>query len=262
MKKTALVIFAGTCALLTGCSTPQTIYVPQPVQQQPQATAPIRNATQADADFVLVNEVSLKLRARLSPSGTENAFNQKLMQRLAAGLNNTADIVFADPGDVKIILSSSFEQKDADSGFYRIRCEQVTATVLFQGKQVASKIVEPRELPRKAGLQNAKDQYLNPVVTVLVPFLQKELLNLSNTELAVSELNFGLANKQKKTTSSQVAMQVNRIKNTLEKLDGVVNYTIVSQDVTNATCSFRVVYRKSQFPQGFANALNLELANN
>lgn len=261
MNKSSLAIFAGACALLAGCSTPETIYVPRPAPQLPEATAPQRIETQASADFVVVNEVSLKLRSHLSSSGQETAFNRKLMQQLAAAMSGITDFVPAESSDVKIILSSSFEQKDADAGFFRIRCEQVSATMWYQGKQIASKVVNPVELPRKAGIQNAKDQYLAPAAESLAPFLQKELLNLSNTELAVSELNFGLANGQKKSTSSNVAAQVNRIKKTLDKLEGVVNYTIVSQNVANATCSFRVVYKKQLFPQGLANVLNLKLAN-
>ena len=261
MKKTTLTIFAGTCALLAGCSTPQGIYVPNPAPQPPETGTPIRSVTQANANVLAINETSLKLRTTMGSSGSEAVFNRKLMERLAATVNGITEFTPSGTGDVQILISSSFEQKDADAGFYRVRCEQVTVAVWYQGKQIAYKVVEPRELPRKSGLQNAKDQYLNPVATAIAPFLQKELLNLSATELAVGELSFGLKNSQSAPSSVNVAVQVNRIKNALGDMAGVVNYALVSQDVTSATCTFRVVYRKKDYPQGLVNALNLKLAN-
>lgn len=261
MKKAFLVLFAGSCALLAACSTPAPIYVAPTVQPKVEATSPQRAVSQVDADFIAVDEVNLKLRVRMQDTGSESAFSKKLIQRLSSNLTAVAEFVSDGAGDVKIVFTPEFELKDADGEFCRVRCVQVETAIFYQNRQIAARVVSPAELPRKVGEQNAKDQYLAPVAAKIAPFLQKELLQLSGTELAVSEINFALKNTQKSSTSVNVAEQVNKIKQVFDSMEGVVSYAISNQDVKNATCSFRVVYQKRMFPQGIANALNLKLAN-
>ena len=250
MKKTSLSIFAGVCIVLLGASS--LAY---------SANTKTTGKTQTNADFVLVEEVSLKPRTLLVASGPEQAFNQKLLLRLSAQISETTELVTAVPADFKVVLASDFEVVDSEGDFRRIRCNQVSAVLFYQGRQIAAKVVTPKELPRKLGEDKAKEQYLTSVVAELVPFLQQELLRHSNSEIAVSKLNFNLGSTGKKSTTVTVAEQVAKIKQAFDKLEGIVQYKIIKQDVKMATCSFLVVYHKRQFPQGLSNALNNILAN-
>lgn len=285
IQKTMIALLAGTSTLLVACATSASADVaPAPVASAPVASAPVTAApvtaapvtqqvpkskrkspvrvfSQTKVDFISVDEVNLKLRAGMVSSGKETAFNQKLIQRLAGNVLSVAELASGDSGDVKIVLSSDFEHKDSEGEYRRIRCVQVNVAIFSQGRQIATKVVEPREMQRVKGEQAAKDQYLPAVVAEIAPFLQKELLALSKTELAVSELNFTLARKQKKSSTASVAAEINKLKQAFDQMDGVINYTITKQDVKNATCSFRIVYQKRQFPQGLANALNHALSS-
>ena len=146
------------------------------------------------------------------------------------------------------------------ASYYRVNCKQIDVSISTGKKVYAAMTCEVENLPRKLGLQNAKDQYLPQAVNAIAPFLGKELERISNEQVAVSEVNLTLANFQTKPEARYVSEQVNRVAEILSAMSGVLNFTNVRQDVNKATCTFRIVYLKEQFPQGIANVLNAKLS--
>ena len=260
MKKTNLLFAVMVMALSNGCAieNAQISPKPQPIKQAP---APVRVFTQANANFSVVNEVNTKLRVVFNWSAAEKSFCEKLAARLAgAVILDKAEIVLNSSGDVIITLLPEFELLDKTREYYRIKCNQIEVSIASKQKVYAMTTVEPKSLPRKLGVQNAKNQYLASAVKAIAPFLKKELEKISNESVAVSVVDFSLANVQENPESQYVAAQVNRISQILSSTPGVINFTNIRQNVANATCSFRVVYLKEKFPQGITNMLNLKLA--
>lgn len=260
MKKSNLLFAVIVMALSNGCAIEKAQVSPkvQPIQQAP---APIREVTQANANFSVVNEVNTKLRVFFSWPAAERSFCKNLAARLAgAVILDKAEIVLSPPDDVVIRLSPEFELLDKTHEYYRIKCNQISVSIVSPQKVYAVTTVELQPLPRKLGAQNAKNQYLAPAVKAISPFLKKELEKISNESVAVSVLDFSLANVQENPESQHIAAQVNKISQILSTTPGVINFTNIRQDVSKATCSFRVVYLKDQLPQGLANVLNLKLA--
>ena len=260
MKKTNLLFAVIALALSNGCAIESAQISPEvkPIRKAP---APVRAVTQADANFSVVSEVSTKTRAVFNYPAAEKTFCQNLAVRLAGTVVlDKAEIVFNSPGDVVIKLSPEFELLDKTRNYYRIKCNQISVSIASRQKVYAMTTIEPKPLPRKLGIQNAKNQYLAPAVKAIVPFLKKELEKISNKSVAVSVLDFSLANAQKNPESQYVAVQVNKISKILSSTPGIINFTNIRQDVSRATCSFRVVYLKDRFPQGLSNVLNAKLA--
>lgn len=260
MKKNNLLFAVIVMVLSNGCAIENAQISPkvQPIRQAP---APVRVVTQADANFSIVNEVNTKLRVVFNWSAAEKSFCEKLAVRLAgAVILDKAEIVLNSSGDVIITLLPEFELLDKTREYYRIKCNQIEVSIASKQKVYAMTTVEPKSLPRKLGVQNAKNQYLAPAVKTIAPFLKKELEKISNESVAVSVVDFSLANVQENPESQYVAAQVNRISQILSSTPGVINFTNIRQNVANATCSFRVVYLKEKFPQGITNMLNLKLA--
>ena len=225
------------------------------------APAPIRTATQAKATFSVADEVNTKLRVAFNTPSNENNFTTKLARRLVEKVVvSKADIVLQEPCDMLISIDPEFEIIDKSREYYRVNCKQIYVTIRTARKVFAAKNCEVENLPRKLGLQNAKEQYLPQAVNEIAPFLGKELERISNSHVAVSEINLTLANLQSRPEPGYVSAQVNRVAEILGGMSGVLNFTNVRQDVNKATCTFRVVYLKEQFPQGFANVLNGKLS--
>lgn len=232
-----------------------------PVTPVEPAPAPIRTATEAKATFSVADEVNTKLRVAFISSGEEKGFAAKLARRLAAKVVvSKADIVLQEPCDMVINIAPEFEIIDKTREYYRVNCKQIDVTIRTARKIFAAMTCEVENLPRKLGLQNAKEQYLPQAVNEIAPFLGKELEKISNDHVAVSEINLTLANLQSRPEPRYVSAQVNRVAEILGSMSGVLNFTNVRQDVNKATCTFRVVYLKEQFPQGFANVLNAKLS--
>ena len=260
MKKISVFIAAVFAVLNSGCAIERTQVqaLPQPLPSSP---APIRDVTQANANFSVAGEVNTKLRVCFNWNAAETTFNSNLAARLAEKVVlSKADLILNGKGDIVITLQPQFELLDKSGEYYRINCTQVTASIASAQKVYAMTTIEPKELPRKLGAQKAKNQYLNPVANTLAPFLKKELEKLCNEQVAVSVIDFALANVQEQPEPQYVAAQVNKISQILSSMSGIINFTNIRQDVSKASCSFRVVYLKEQFPQGIANVVNLKLA--
>lgn len=252
----ALILFA-----VTGCiSDVKVDTTPQPVPVAPQP-APVRLQTQADANFSVSDEVNTKLRVYFNWSSSEASFSRKLAQRLAGSVViENAELLRNGTGDVLINIAPEFELMDKSGNYYRILCNQINVSINSNSKVYAMTTIEPKALPRKLGVQKAKDQYIPQASSEISAFLKKELDRISSEEIAVSVLNFTLENVQENPTSDFVAKRIAKITNVLNSTSGIINYLNIRQDVSKATCSFRVVYLKKQFPQGVANVINMKLA--
>lgn len=260
MKKTILLIAAATALAFSGC-TIEPAYVPDKPAPLPVAPAPARMLNQANANFSVSGEVNTKLRAFFKYPESEHNFALKLAQRLSERVVlEKADLVVQNAGDIAITLNPEFELLDQTGNYYRMICRQISVTIASPHKVYAVTTVTPTALPRKLGAQPAKDQYLAQAVDALVPFLKKELEKLSREQVAVSVVDFGLANVQAYPESQYIAGGINRITQILNTTPGIINFTNIRQDVASASCSFRIVYLKEHFPQGISNVLNLKLA--
>lgn len=260
MKKYNLFVAVMLVVLSNGCALERAQISPNP-QPIPQAPAPVRTVTQANANFSVASEVNTKLRVVFNWPAAEKTFSAKLAERLAGSvILDKAEITLNSTADLVVTIIPEFELLDKTREYYRIKCNQIKVSIASKQKVYAMTTVEPKSLPRKLGVQNAKNQYLAPAVKTIAPFLKKELEKISNESVAVSVVDFSLANVQENPESQYVAAQVNRISLILSSTPGVINFTNIRQNVANATCSFRVVYLKEKFPQGITNMLNLKLA--
>jgi len=260
MKATSLFTAVSLAVLCNGYAIADVQISPKPKALVP-APAPVRMATQANADFSVAGEANAKLRVTFNWPEGEKIFCTKLAERLAGkAVLDKAEIVLDSPGDVVITLMPEFELVDKSGEYYRINCNQITVTISSKGKVYAMTTVEPKALARKLGEQNAKNQYLTSVADAIMPFLKKELEKISSEHIAVSVVDFTLANVQKNPEPRYVAARVDELTKILKSTPGIISFTNVRQDVSKATCSFRVVYLREQFPQGISNAINLKLA--
>ena len=261
MKNTQIFLGILSGLLLTGCVLDDPELQPE-IKPLPAQEAPARQRTQAEANFSVTSEVSTKLRVTIVPGNEERSFCRKLAQRLAGRVViDKAELVLDSNGDAQIVLDPEFELKDQSGSYYRIICNQINAKIVSNRKVYAMTTIEPKSMPRKLGLQNAKNQYLAQAADALAPFLSKELEKISNKDVAVCIVDFALANAQEQPDSRSVAIQIDKIARILNSTNGIINYTNIRQDVSRATCSFRVVFLKDQFPQGLTNVLNLKLAS-
>lgn len=261
MKKINLFFAAVSVLFFGGCASDKVVIQRKP-QPLPAAHAPVRATTTANANFTVADEVNAKLRVSFYPSPAEKSFCIKLAKRLADSVVlDKADIVLSSGGDVVISLKPEFELIDKTGNYYRVNCNEFTASIFSKQKIYAMTTIEPAPLPRKLGADKAKNQYMKPIADAIVPFLKKELDKISNGQIAVSIVDFSLKNIQENPEPQYVAAQVNRIAQVLSSMSGVINYTNIRQDVSKAACSFRIVYLKEQFPQGITNVLNLKLAS-
>ena len=261
MKKTNLLATVVFSMLFSGCAIENAYVPPAKPQPLPPGQAPVRTVTQANANFSVSSEVSTKLRVRFKWTSGEQTFASKLAERLAGNVVlEKAEIVLNSKGDAFITIDPAFELIDKTRNYYRINCKQISVAIASNHKIYAIKTVELKPMPRKLGAQNAKDQYLAPAVEAIAPFLKNELERISREEFSVSILNFALANVQEHPESQYVSAQINRIAEIMRTTPGIVNFENIRQDVSSATCSFRVVYLKDRFPQGLSNVLNTKLA--
>ena len=264
MKTINLLAVAVISGLASGCASKVDTPSPQP---SPQVQAPVKTScpqvqamVQKKGNFSAVREHDAKLRLAFSWK-SEDDFSVKLADRLTGNIVlEKADIVKPDNADAFIMIAPEFELKDKTGGYYRYSCSQVKISVISNRKIFAMKVFEPKEMPRKLGAQNAKNQYLNQTEKAITPFLKKELEKISKEQIAVRKVDFALKNTQAKTDSLYVAKQIDKIVRILGADANIIRFANIHQDNARAICSFRIVYLKEKFPQGIINYLNLKLA--
>ena len=262
MKKNILVVLGALSVLLAGCrSYVETTYVPAQQQQAPAPRSPLQIKTEvAEDSFSIESAVNTKLRLKIIYGNAESTFSRKVAERLInAVLLDNAELTLSDPCDAVVVLMPEFEVVDSDGGYFRVKCTEVTAQIKSTRKIYASKTIEPASLPRRLGLNNAKNQYVNPVVQALSAYLGQELRKISNNDISVTEMRFALKNHRQHADSIAISRQVERISNILRSMHGVVNFTNVAQHTTQAAVTFRIVYLKNLYPQGLVNAVNVKL---
>lgn len=248
-----------TALLLTGCIDKPEL-TPQPAIK-PVAPTPSRVHTQGEANLSITSEVSTKLRVAFVNNPEESSFCNKLAQRLTGRvILDKAELLLNTDGDVKITITPEFELKDQSGSYYRVLCKEINVQVASPRKVYAMTTIEPAPLPRQLGMQNAKNQYLNYATNEIAAFLSKELEKISNNEVAVCIVNFALSNANEYASTNSLAAEVSKVAQILSSTSGIINYLNISQNVATATCSFRIVYLRDQFPQGLTNVLNLKLA--
>lgn len=259
MKKSIVLISSLLLGILfAGCVNPP---APQPLPQPlPPVPAPVRTETQAKANISVVNEAKTLLRVGFTWDRSETEFCNALALRLAGAVTGQATVVTSNPVDLKINITPDFEIKDKSGEYIRINCNQLSIQISDARQIYALKTVTPSARPRQLSAKQAKQQYIAPIAAELIPFIQNSINKITNDEIAVSILDFNLKNYQTTPESQYVAMQVEKINRALASTDGVINYANIRQDVSSATCSFRVVYLKNKLPQGIANVINLKLA--
>ncbi len=251
--------------LAVGCVADKP-YVPAPAKEV-EAAAPVHAKNiGSENGFAIVSDADTALRVAFTLTDAKNPFSWKLAERLAGMVcqDGKVRLVTAAPYDLNIVIAPEFEVIDKDGGYVRIKCTQVSFAIRpmeSKSKEIyAVKTIVPAELPRQLGEEKAVVQYVAPVAKEAAPFLEKELERLGNTKLAVTEMKFKLKNQLAKPDPVQLAAQAAKISGVLASMPGVVSAQNVFQDTKAAGCTFRIVYLKEQFPQGIANAINLELA--
>lgn len=264
MKSATFIIGLLSIFLLAGCATDKP-YVPAPAKEI-KPIAPINTETTVNSEgFSIVDETNTCLRVRFSGTSAEKSFCEALVRRLAEAINKDGKVrvVNDTPYDLIIAVNPEFEIFDRDGDYVRIKCKQVFFSIRpmhSKSKDVyAVKTVVPADLPRQLGADRAKEQYLPPVATEAVPFLNKELERICDNMLAVTEMKFRLKNYLSKPSPVQLAAQVEKINTVLSNMPGIVSIQNISQDTASASCTYRIVYLKEQFPQGIANVINLKL---
>ena len=261
MKKSNLLFAAAALALCIGCAGNTDMPQP-PVPPLPPAPAPVIHETQADANFTVTSETNAKLRASFKCDQSEHDFSRKLAERLLDQvILQNADLVMNGDSDILIVIAPEFELKDKTGNYYRIICNQIKVSMILNQKTIALKTIELKPMQRKLGIEQAKNQYLKPAVAKLVPYLRKELNRINNEHVAVAIVDFALANTKDQPSSDSIAKEVKKIAGIMVSTPGIINSSVIRQDVDKATCTYRVVYLKDKFPQGLQNELNLKLAN-
>lgn len=262
MKKSILTVIGAINIVCAGCNSyVGDTHVPQPTPQPVATQSPIHIKNQtAEDSFSIESAVNTKLRLKIIYGASEKSFSQKVAERLTnTVLLEKAELTLLDPCDAVVLLTPEFELFDCDGGYYRVKCKQVTVQIKSAQKLYASKTVEPDSLPRKLGLSNAKNQYVNPVVNALSAYLGQKLQKISNNDIAVTEMRFALKNHRQYADTTAIAKQVERISNILRSMPGIVNYTNIAQHTSQAAVTFRIVYLKDKYPQGLVNAINVKL---
>lgn len=258
MKKVTMFLLGGVGLIWSGC-TP--IYVQPRPEPFPVESSPINKNTQVDRNaFSIDSEVRDKLRVMIFDNKKEFSFCKKLANTLASSvITDNSEIISSTPYDVAIFLDPEFELIDKDGEYYRINCEQLTVTIRSARKVYAVKVIEPKPLPRKLSIDKAKDQYIKSAAAEISPFLTAELEKIANYEIGVSEVGFNLQNVSEKADSADISENVEKISRILRSTPGIVNYTLLNQDINKAHCTFRIVYLKDDFRQGLTNVLNVKL---
>ena len=253
-------IFLLACAgfVLAGCTQ---VYVSPRQESLPAEKSPINQNTQVNNNaFSIDSEVITKIRVKVFSDKSEESFCKKLSQRIASSmLSENSEIVTVDPYDISIFLNPEFELFDKDGEYFRVDCRQITATIRSARKIYASKTIELKPMQRKISLARAKEQYLNPAAAELAPFISNELAKIAQSEIGVSEIKFNLANIREKADSADIAYQVDRISRILSSTSGILNYSVIEQNINKASCTFRVVYLKDNVREGLTNVLNIKL---
>ena len=270
MKTNFFVAFALT-ALCCGCNHTSPPPPPQPAVPVANSKAPEERKipgkkSKSPAQFAAprisaTREIGSKLRIVFTKPSVEKDFTSKLAQRLAEVIiPDNAEIRLKDKGDVQISLLPEFELLDKTSQHFRISCNEIVLKITSRDKVYAIKTITPKSLPRQAGVQKAKNQYLVPAVKEFSSFLTDSLKRISKELIAVSVVDFKLAPEQGKYPEHLIAGQVDKIIQTLKATPGVIDYTLIRQDPVKRTCAFRVVFLKKVIPHGIVNTINLKLA--
>lgn len=262
MKKQILVACCALNVMFTGCRLHvDETYVPSQLPPQSAVQSPVRLKTQSAEDsFSIESAVNTKLRLKIVFGVSEQNFSRKVAERLAnAVLLDKAELTLNDPCDAVVTLVPEFELIDSDGGYFRVKCTQVSARIMSTRKVYATKTIEPPAMPRKLGLENAKNQYVNPVVNALSSYLGQELQKISNNDVSVTEMRFALQNIRQHADPTAISRQVEKISAVLNSMPGVINYTNVAQHTSQAKVTFRIVYLKDRYPQGLVNAINSKL---
>ncbi len=264
MKSVTFITGVLSMFLVAGCAADKP-YVPAPAKELKPA-APVNTETTVNTEgFSIVDETNTCLRVRFSGTTAESSFCEALVRRLAEAINKDGKVRIVNdaPYDLSIAVNPEFEVFDRDGDYVRIKCKQVFFSIRpmhSKSKDVyAVKTVIPADLPRQLGEDRAKMQYLTSVTTEAAPFLNKELERIGDKMLAATEMKFRLKNYLSKPSPVQLAAQVEKINTVLSSTPGIVSIQNISQDTASASCTYRIVYLKEQFPQGIANVINLKL---
>lgn len=198
------------------------------------------------------------LKVAFSGTNDEQDFCQKLIDEMMEQLQ-TGKIEFADKAsaDLFVDIKPVFELEDSDSGYYKVVCKRVSLSIKAGNKIYASKVVEPKCLPRKLSVEAAKTQYVSEVSKELVTFMQEDLKRLADKIFGVCNVNVKINNYTKDAWEDQHDVCERAIVGKLKQTDGVINFENLDPNHTLSGYSYRVVYLKEKFPQGFS--LNFKL---
>ena len=260
MKKSLLILSAATC-FLTGCTFTDPVVPPKPAPlPPPKENPPVAPARVVTRSFSITSAIDTKMRVNFEYASAEQKFCGKLAARLAEEVMlDKAELVTQAPYDATVRIVPEFELVDQTGDFYRVNCKEVRFTIVTAGKLLGLTTVTPAALPRKRGLDNAKEQYLKAVAEKAAAFVSKKFDVLTATQLGITNVTFKIAGHNTENTISEFSKRIDRLNDVLKKTQGISNYQIISQDIVKGECTFRVVYMKEKFKHGIINALSVEL---
>ncbi|MPN65196.1 hypothetical protein SDC9_212975 [bioreactor metagenome] len=111
---------------------------------------------------------------------------------------------------------------------------------------------------RKLGRDNAVAQFDEPAAAAAAAWCRTELQRIADKELGVALLVLQLPTPPagKLRQPDRDALNIKLIGDSLGKLPNLVSYEFVGQDTEKGVCTYRVVYFKSAYPGGIANAVS------
>lgn len=262
MKKLLFTLSVAILLFVTGCTFSEPVVTPKPAQLPPsKASAAPVSPQPLHQSFSITKVVDAKMRVKFEYPQSEQQFCQKLADRLMDQIAvEKADLVAEAPYDAFIRITPVFEMKDQEENYFRVICQEVRVSISSNKRLLASTTITPEALPRKMGLDNAKNQYLKVIADKVQVFVGEKLDTLTATRLGVTNITFKIANQGIDNTLEYTAEQINKLDNILKRTSGISNYQIIAQDVTKGECTFRIVYMQNSFRQGIINFLSLELA--
>lgn len=227
-----------------------------------QQVAPAPEPLPQTEQIVLLGDRRDLLRLSLLPQGItaeEKGLAGAISTQTAGAVGATdAKVMGAGNTDVRLAIRPKLIEVDRTGDYYRLNCDvnlelcAVNSDRVFGTKRI--KLVGVRKL----GKENAVAQFDEPAAASAAEWCRAELKRIADNELGVALLVLQLPTPPagKLRQPDRDALNIKLIGDSLGKLPNLVSYEFVGQDTQKGVCTYRVVYFKSAYPSGIANAVS------
>lgn len=244
LPSATLCLLFGLCALsalTTGCKSIN------PVNPVPDVR-PVRYDVSAKEAQIRLQTVSD------STDPAAKGLSDKLVSEARKVFVNRGFVVDQGEPDVKVVISPTLKQFD-QAGEYYVFTGKAEATLVLPkkaGRLAAPSPVFSAKGERKFGRDEAVDDVADKLAVPLRKWASDEV-TVEKTGLAACEIAVVCVNGDLEEDVEYIDMFVHSVR----AMPSVCNCELVEQDLARRIYTFRAIYAREQYPQGFLNALIL-----